>query len=406
MIVQKTIHDIFKDAINSKPIFKDKSVLTINFTPQNIMHRDSFIYTLSKILAVSLKGEKPSNVFIYGPTGTGKTLVTTFVLKELKKAADENGSNITYVYVNSNLKRVADTEYRLLSYIANELGENIPFTGLPTDVVYDRFFKKLKEIGGVVILAIDEIDILVEKIGDRFLYTLTRINQELEGVVVSLIGISNNLSFTEHLDARVKSSLSEEEIWFTPYNALQLRDILNERAKLAFNEGKISEAVINKCAALAAQEHGDARKALDLLRVAGEIAERLNAEKVLEEHVDMAEKKIDYDRIFEAVKTLPKHSNFVLYAIIDLLKENDNSKVLTGDVYNTYSEICKRNKIKPLTQRRVSDIISELDVLGIINAKVISHGRYGRTREITFSNSLDTYLKIKDFIKKEWLFND
>ncbi len=406
MIVQKTIHDIFKDAINSKPIFKDKSVLTINFTPQNIMHRDSFIYTLSKILAVSLKGDKPSNVFIYGPTGTGKTLVTTFVLKELKKAADDNGSNLTYVYVNSNLKRVADTEYRLLSYIANELGESIPFTGLPTDVVYDRFFKKLKEIGGVVILAIDEIDILVEKIGDRFLYTLTRINQELEGVVVSLIGISNNLSFTEHLDARVKSSLSEEEIWFTPYNALQLRDILNERAKLAFNEGKINEAVINKCAALAAQEHGDARKALDLLRVAGEIAERLNAEKVLEEHVDMAEKKIDYDRIFEAVKTLPKHSNFVLYAIIELLKENDNSKVLTGDVYNTYSDICKRNKIKPLTQRRVSDIISELDVLGIINAKVISHGRYGRTREITFSNSLDTYLKIKDFIKKEWLFND
>lgn len=406
MIVQKTIHDIFKDVINSKPIFKNKSVLTINFTPQNIMHRDSFIYTLSKILAVSLKDEKPSNVFIYGPTGTGKTLVTNFVLKELKKAADENGGNITYVYVNSNLKRVADTEYRLLSYIANELGENIPFTGLPTDVVYDRFFKKLQDIGGVVILAIDEIDILVEKIGDRFLYTLTRINQELDGVVVSLIGISNNLSFTEHLDARVKSSLSEEEIWFTPYNALQLRDILNERAKLAFNEGKINEAVINKCAALAAQEHGDARKALDLLRVAGEIAERLNAEKVLEEHVDMAEKKIDYDRIFEAVKTLPKHSNFVLYAIIELLKEGEASKVLTGDVYNTYSEICKRNKIKPLTQRRVSDIISELDVLGIINAKVISHGRYGRTREITFSNSLDTYLKIRDFIKKEWLFND
>ena len=230
-------------------------------------------------------------------------------------------------------------------------------------------------------------------------------NQELKNSFISLIGISNNLSFTDALDARVRSSLSEEELLFSPYNALQLRDILMDRAKEAFNENKISEGVINKCAALAAQEHGDARKALDLLRVAGEIAEREQASKVEESHVEKAEIKIDYDRMLEAVKSQPRHSKLITYSIIDLLIHQNKNKVLTGDVYDSYVKLCKSNRIKPITQRRVSDIIGELDLLGIVNAKVISHGRYGRTREITLANSTETYKKIYSYIKGDQMLS-
>jgi cell division control protein 6 len=124
------------------------------------------------------------------------------------------------------------------------------------------------------IAVLDEVDALVKQKGDTLLYELTRINEVLMHSKVALVGISNDLRFKEFLDPRVLSSLSEEEIVFTPYNAEELKDILQHRSNLAFNENVIDNGTLSLCAALAAAEHGDARRALDLLRVAGELAEK------------------------------------------------------------------------------------------------------------------------------------
>jgi cell division control protein 6 len=209
-------------------------------------------------------------------------------------------------------------------------------------------------------------------------------NSELDNSRVSIIGISNDLKFTDFLDPRVKSSLGEEEIVFPPYDANQLRDILQHRSEVAFKQNALSEDVIPLCAAFAAQEHGDARRALDLLRTAGELAERDQAESVTEEHVRRAQDKIELDRVVEVVRTLPTQSKLVLYAIL-LLEDNGVHNVNTGEVYNIYKTLCDELDADVLTQRRVTDLISELDMLGIVNAVVVSKGRYGRTKEISLS---------------------
>ena len=392
----EAVQTIFQEFIKKKNlIFKDRNTLTSQFTPETIPHREKQINALASILAPALKGERPSNVFIYGMTGTGKTLVSKYVGNELEKASSNTSNLIKVVYINCKMKKVADTEYRLIAELSRMFGKEVPITGLPTEYVYRVFFEALDSKKWVVVIILDEIDALVSKMGDNFLYNFTRINQDLKNAKVSIIGITNDLHFIDILDPRVKSSLSEEEILFPPYNALELQDILNERAKLSFYPNTLSQEVIPKCAALAAQEHGDARRALDLLRVAGEIAERENDSKITEKHIDLALEKIDYERIVEAVKTLPKHSKVVLWAIIDL-KEKKQENVQTGDVYAVYEETCKSCALHPLTQRRVSDLISELDMMGIINAKVISLGRYGRTREI----KLDVSQKIMEEMKK------
>jgi len=399
---QKTIQDLFSDYMEKEPIFSNKKALTISYTPEDVPHRDDQINQLGLILAPALKNDRPSNVFIYGATGTGKTLITTYVTNQLEIAEKKAESDLHVMYVNCKMKRVADTEYRLLAHLANILGKEVPATGLPTDHVYKIFFDALEERKGVVILIIDEIDALISKVGDELLYNLTRINQELQNIKISIIGISNNLSFTDYMDARVKSALSEEELVFPPYNAVQLQDILLTRAKIAFSEDKIKEGVLSKCAALAAQEHGDARRALDLLRVAGELTERNNDTQITEKHVDMAESKVDMDRIMEVVKTQPKQSKAVICSIFTLLDGTSKEKILTGEVYDTYKNICSQISLKPLTQRRISDIITELDMLSIISAKVISKGRYGRTREIGIAISKDIHSRIMDYLKKEF----
>ncbi|MDS0260221.1 ORC1-type DNA replication protein [Haloarcula sp. S1CR25-12] len=425
---------LFDDLLEGEPIFENKEVLRPSYTPHKLPHREEQINNMATILVTALRGDTPSNILIYGKTGTGKTASAKFVSEELETTSQKYEVPCEVEYINCE---VTDTQYRVLAQLANKfinknldvideqiaaledlqsraredatvLGESdydtldaledaidelaedkdefeeVPMTGWPTDRVYSSFFDAVDYHERVVVIMLDEIDKLVEKSGDDTLYNLSRMNSELENSRVSIMGISNDLKFTDFLDPRVKSSLGEEEIVFPPYDANQLRDILQARADVAFKGSALTEDVIPLCAAFAAQEHGDARRALDLLRTAGELAERDQIDQVEEDHVRQAQEKIELDRVVEVVRTLPTQSKIVLFAII-LLEKNGVHNINTGEVFNIYKNLCAEIDADVLTQRRVTDLISELDMLGIVNAVVVSKGRYGRTKEISLS---------------------
>lgn len=338
-------------------------------------------------------------MFVYGKTGTGKTACVKHVAKELERVNDRAPRKVEVIYLNCE---VVNTQYRILAQLANHfldkirgqygtgylnsLGfpEEVPMTGWPTDEVYRCFFKALDHDRRLAVIVLDEIDTLVKKSGDKAIYNLTRMNSDLKNARVSIIGISNDLNFKGYLDPRVRSSLSEEEIVFHPYDALQLKDILERRVAISFVDGVLGDGVVSLCAAHAAREHGDARRALDLLRVAGELAEREGAEVVTIDHVRRAFENMERDKMVEGIRTLPTQSKLVLYSMV-LLAEGGSHKIVTGNVYSVYRSLCRRTGLDVLTQRRVSDLVSELDMLGIINAQIISKGRYGRTKEITLN---------------------
>ena len=425
---------LFDDLLSGEPIFENKEVLRPSYTPHELPHRNDQINRMATILVSALRGETPSNILIYGKTGTGKTASAKFVSQELESTSQKYDVPCEVEYINCE---VTDTQYRVLAQLANtfieknqqviadrldrcrelrseatddpgalattefttlddldarideletdaEEMEEVPMTGWPTDRVYSTFFEAVDYHERVVVIMLDEIDKLVEKSGDDTLYNLSRMNSELDRSRISIMGISNDLKFTDFLDPRVKSSLGEEEIVFPPYDANQLRDILQHRADIAFKEEALTDDVIPLCAAFAAQEHGDARRALDLLRTAGELAERSQAEIVAEKHVRQAQDKIELDRVVEVVRTLPTQSKIVLFAVI-LLEKNGVHNINTGEVFNIYKRLCEEIDADVLTQRRVTDLISELDMLGIVNAVVVSKGRYGRTKEMGLS---------------------
>jgi cell division control protein 6 len=394
------LDDVFDSAINES-IFNSKSVLQVRYTPKSIPHRDKQIKSIASILASSLRGERPSNLFVYGKTGTGKTLSVCYVQEELSKRSKEIGAGVRFEYLNCKLKKVSDTEYRILAALIQKLGGSVPSTGLPTDQVWARFIELVDKEKQLIIFIFDEIDQAIKKMSDSFLYSFTRLNQELSKAQISIIGISNDVTFLENIDPRVRSSLGEEEFVFPPYNAIQLQDILNERCKSAFKEGVVAEGVVAKCAAYAAREHGDARRALDLLRIAGELCERDGKKIVSEGYIDLANQKIERDKILDIVESEPKQFQLVLYSIMQLTQDNKKNNInrfFTGDVYNYYHSLCQKVKIEPLTQRRISDILAEIDMIGLINAKVISKGRHGRTREIKLSVPENLFDKIESIL--------
>jgi cell division control protein 6 len=376
---------IFQQYIRPRSLFKgDRDVLRPSYIPDVLPHREEQIDQLASILVTALEGQRPSNILLFGKTGTGKTATMKYVGKELGRANIDEG-NVHFVYMNCE---VVDTQYGILQNLGNlfinDFQERIPFTGWSTERVYHILRDKIDETRRVIIIVLDEIDKLVSKSGDDVLYHLCRINDDLKNARVSVIGISNDLKFTEFLDPRVRSSLSEEKMVFPPYNAEQLRDILSQRAGLAFDENVLEPSVIPLCAALAAQEHGDARRALDLLRVAAELAERSHLPVVTESEVVKAKNKIELDCVTEAIRTLPLQSKLVLMGVV-LNEEKGNAKLTTGDLYETYKELSQCTSVAILTQRRVTDLISELDMLGLIHARVKSFGRGGRTKEIELS---------------------
>jgi len=374
------LDDIFENFVRSAKLFKDREALRHDYLPEKLPHRENQIRLLGEAVSPVLKDARGSNIFIYGNTGTGKTAVTKYVLSHLEVKAKEYGAPVRFCYVNC---RMTGSEYRVFANLSQSVGLVIPFTGLSVGEVFDRFRTGLDASRTLFIVVLDEIDALIKDRGDNLLYELTRINETLHKSKVSIIGISNDLRLKEFLDPRVFSSLSEEEMVFRPYDASELRNILLERSRISFHEGSLSEAALSICSALAAAEHGDARRALDLLRVAGEVAERQGAKTITEEHVRDAEKHIDHNRVIEAVKNLTLHSKLVLLSVYHLSK----SSATTGEIYDVYNELCGELGAGLLTQRRLGTLVNELDAMGLLNAKVVSMGRYGRTKKIRLEMS-------------------
>lgn len=392
---QFNIDKFYKNYLKGPKIFNNRNALEPSYIPEILPHRDVQIKDIAEKTACALLGDAPPSFLCYGQTGTGKTATIRYVSQKLAQQNSE--IKPWWIYINCN---VVSTPYRILAHIYNTISrdEKIPPTGLPKDIIFKKLLGLLdSRVGGsICFLVLDEIDILVDKKGgNEILYDLTRLNENLDHCKSSLIGISNKLKFRNSLDPRILSSLGEEHIVFPSYDASELRDILSERAKIAFHDYVLKEDVIPLCAALAAKEHGDARKALQLLRKAGELAERAQSKIVTSKYVEKAQEDIEKDYIMEYIKGMPLQAHLVLTSIYLISKFSPDHIIISGDIYDVHSEI--RGLIpgvRQLTKRRISDYINELALSGIISAEVKSMGHYGRTKIIKFDIGIDIIEKV------------
>ena len=393
--------DKLLDAVESgKSLITNREILHFTYIPDTIPHRNTEQEQITQTLIPILKHSRPSNLLVYGKPGTGKTLVVKKILSQIQKRVEKTNFPIKLVYANS---KEETTLYGLLVSFGRELGlgeKELPSTGLAISEVFKRLLKTIEENHYNVVFVIDEIDhlvYLVSKTGNDVLYQLTRANERLKKATLTLVGISNDLTFKERLDPRVISSLGEEEIVFTNYTVEQLKKILEDRIQLAFIKGAIEESSLNLCAAMAGREHGDARRAIDLLRVAGEIAEREQSNIVKEEHVRKASQKIEEDKETTALRSYPLHEKLLIIAVMKA------SGFSTGEIYTAYKSLCKIIRQKELTQRRITQMLSDVELSGIITGRIIHQGIHGRTKKYKLTISPEM---VKNTFKDELTFED
>lgn len=370
-------------------IIKTPEILQERYIPPGPpIHRSKEITEMAEYIAQIFRSNIPRHCFIYGKMGTGKTIVTKYIIQEILKKAKDQSKNIHTHMINCKLNRTINS---ILANIINNLSTtSVGTRGYTIDERIDQLAAVLNKISGHFIFVLDEVDNIADAQKDQtdIFYILTRMattgEKILPDVTISVISISNDLKFYDTLDGRIKSTFGQTEFIFPPYNAAQLQDILKQRATQAFHENMLDPSVLPLCAAIIAQESGDARRVIELLRNAAEVAERRNKEKITEDDVRGAQAKMEIDRVTATIETLPVQHKIVLYGIA-MNSENGYDRLTTGENYDTYKNVCKKTGLDAITLRRFSDIVSELDTINIISARLVSYGRGGKTREITLA---------------------
>ncbi len=388
----------FADLFKESSIFADREVLSPHYVPEHLLFRDRQIGEIERGLTPSLRGERGRNVFIYGKTGTGKTSCIKYVVDKVKTLPVVR-AKITYVNC-----RIYNSRYRVLSKIASDHIPMYAKRGLGIIDIYEKVISWIEEDSKILIVVLDEIDIIKDL--DDLVYTLTRANSDIKSGGITIIGVSNKLSFKEDLDPRSLSTLYENELAFPSYNSSELASILKDRATRGFKPNVIDQASLNLAAAIAAKESGDARLALKIITKAGELAETAGSRTVSVKDVSEAARVAEEEIAYEIIGMLPEHQRLIVYAIAIMslhggryrkLNQEDDSFLLSGEIYSRYVSIAQSLHREAKGSRIYRRYIADLEMQGIINAYESGKGMRGHTRLIRLAYQPG---KIKEMIER------
>jgi len=219
---------------------------------------------------------------------------------------------------------------------------------------------------------------------------------ELKGknCLAMIFTISNNVLSDYDLDDRIRSRIGNSEIFFKPYTKEETLKILQQRAKEAFAK-KIDDKVLEQCAKSSFLEHGDARRAVDLLRVSAEIAAKENKE-ISVEHIKTASKQLQKDRVSEVISSLSYHSKVIALVLAAKAYALDDEWYSTKSIFEKYK---KYLDAEPVGYRRFSELLNDLENSGLLVSKTGSKGQKGYSSE--FQLVVDPQI-VGEIINKTW----
>jgi cell division control protein 6 len=358
--------------------------------------RDAEIRELSSHFAPVLRDDHPVHLAIWGKTGTGKTLTVSYFLNLLAQMCAEKSVPLRYNYLDLSTPMPC---FRALNDLACLLNASKRYKkGISLEELMLRIEAALAHYQGYWVLFVDEVDNLRRDKDTFMTFLVRRLPQRIPAKLI-LVFVSNRLDWPDNLDPRVRSFLKLNEIIFKPYDALDLQRILSIRVDKALHEGAVEPGVIEKVAALASRDHGDARQAVALLAKSAYLAEKAGT-KISLEIVDYASSEIEQDKYVTMMRTAPRQLQAAMAAVIQCVHSRSSEKGETGAVYQVYEKSCSKVGLRPLTQRAFGDMLNELDMYSLLRSHVVSRGRYGRAREITVDLPEELIGRIAEEIKR------
>lgn len=358
-------------------IFVNKDMLRVGWVPENddmIVGRDDEMQQLAQYINPILSEREPDHVVIYGKTGTGKSLITRHVVQ---RACSATAEEIGHAYIDCKQHKTEAQVFSELGRIFNDptaTGQTVPETGLSTARYKSRLYDALDASYDGALIVLDEMDKLRD---DHTVLELSRaVEDRKTNVPMGVIVISNRIGYIENFQARVESSFDPKDIQPAPYDAAVLRQIMESR-RGAFADGVLTDDVIPKAAAVAGAEHGDARKAIRILRHAGEAAAKQKADKVTADHIDVARREAEKNRFGETIQNATAQEKAVLVALAELTLNNEKGQFKQSELYNQYEIINDTIEMNVLSQRRVRDLTNDYALLDVLEVDKRNFGQTG-----------------------------
>jgi len=366
-----------------------------------IVGRDEQLDTIIANLRPAIRGNRPPNMLLYGPSGTGKSLIIHAVGEEINAICQTRDVDFGIISLNCQMVDTLDRAiYELCLAAGESVGEDldVPPSGISTKDKLNRLYDFINQHFDVVLFVLDEIDYLTgrgqEPAYSKLLYQLSRAGAQgdIEGQC-SVSALTNDPQFMERIDGRAESSFNPDNLSFEDYDATQIQEILRQRRD-AFRPSALADDVIPLTAAFAAQSHGDARKAIDLIRKAGEIADRNDDEQVRDDHVREAHDVIEVDRTRELISGLSLQKQVALYATAATAHYGNIDPVPSRPGYDVYQWITEEAGVNEMTRETYVKYMNKLGSYGILTAERKGRGQgKGMISVFSFSRSASTYME-------------
>lgn len=392
-MIDAELDRIISKVQKEKKVFVKKSALDTSNQPEKIVSRVNEVEKIVRYISDYEQQQTVPLVSIYGRSGTGKSTLVRYVCNYFPE--------IKLCFVNL---RKAKTVFGTINLILNELdqpslasaqGMNLGMEKIRESILTITTLEKKK----LFVLALDEFDVIFyDKRGNPsdFVYKLVEMQAELKskGCLAMIFTVSNNVLSDYDLDDRIRSRIGNSEIFFKPYTKEETLKILQQRSEEAFGK-KIDEKVLEECAKISFLEHGDARRAVDLLRVSAEIAAK-EKKDLLVKHVKDASKQIQKDRVEEVISSLSHHSKLICLVLASKTFGLDKMQHSTMSIFEKYKEYVQS---EPVSYRRFSELLKDLENTGLIISDTRSNGQKGYRSE--FQLVVDPRI-VGEMINKEW----
>ena len=392
-MIDAELDRIISKVQKEKKVFVKKSALDTSNQPEKIVSRVNEVEKIVRYISDYEQQQTVPLVSIYGRSGTGKSTLVRYVCNYFPE--------IKLCFVNL---RKAKTVFGTINLILNELdqpslasaqGMNLGMEKIRESILTITTLEKKK----LFVLALDEFDVIFyDKRGNPsdFVYKLVEMQAELKskGCLAMIFTVSNNVLSDYDLDDRIRSRIGNSEIFFKPYTKEETLKILQQRSEEAFGK-KIDEKVLEECAKISFLEHGDARRAVDLLRVSAEIAAK-EKKDLLVKHIKDASKQIQKDRVEEVISSLSHHSKLICLVLASKTFGLDKMQHSTMSIFEKYKEYVQS---EPVSYRRFSELLKDLENTGLIISDTRSNGQKGYRSE--FQLVVDPRI-VGEMINKEW----
>ena len=327
-------------------IIEDARVLTADYLPNRMVHRDGERQQIARNLQPVLNSQPPLNMLLYGPPGTGKTAMSKYVIDQLHKHSSELNSSVIDCFSQPS-------RFELFYRLVSDTGEFVTRDGTSTESLVDKFEHKARN--QPIVIVVDEIDQLTN---EEILFELSRFRK------VGLIMISNRRDVFAHLDDRVRSRFSDkDELRFSPYSSEEMFDILEDRREYGLKPGTASDEILET---IADRSNGDARVAIGSLRIAAQKSENQDLDEISMDIVENSFSDAVKQEQSLSLEKLNRHQR----AMYDILKESGD-QMGAGELFEDYREEVE----DPVVKRTLRRYLKKMEDYGLVESKGKKRGR-------------------------------